>query len=95
MLRHLPRAFKFTTVPLLVHTGSPRAAPNLSSSSQAAACSELCSPSHTMRAALLTIDPFIQVAFVGQHNSSAPFTAVVVEAVAFAAYHMFKGMPCR
>jgi hypothetical protein len=79
-------------LPLLVHAGSPSTAPNLSSSGQAAACRELCSPSRTMHATLLTVDPFVQVAFVGQHSSSAPFLAVVVEAMDFATYHVFEGM---
>jgi hypothetical protein len=82
-------------LPLLVRAGSPSATPNPSSSGQAARCHELCSPDRTTRAALLTIDLFIQMAFVGQHSSSAPFPAAVVEAVAFVAYHMFEGMPHR
>jgi hypothetical protein len=57
--------------------------------------SKLHSPGCTPRAALLAIDPFIQVAFVDQHSSSAPFPAAVVKAMAFAAYHVFDGMPQR
>jgi hypothetical protein len=65
------------------------------SSSKAAAwsSSKLRSPGCTPHAVLLTVDPFIQVAFVDQHSSSAPFPAAVVGAMAFAAYHVFEGMP--
>jgi hypothetical protein len=82
-------------LPLLVCARPPSATLNLSSSHQAAACRDLCSPGRTTLAALLAIDPFIQVAFVGQHISSVPFHVAVVEAVAFAAYHVFEGMPHR
>jgi hypothetical protein len=82
-------------LPLVVRAGSPNAAPNPSSFIQAAAFSELCSPERTMRATLLAVNPFVQVAFIDQHSSSSQFPTAVVETVAFSAYHMFEGMQCR
>jgi hypothetical protein len=60
---------------------------------QAATHRELCHPGRTPSAVLLTVSPFIQVAFVDPHSSSVSFPAAIVEARAFAAYHMFEGMP--
>jgi hypothetical protein len=48
-----------------------------------------------MCAALLAVNPFVQVAFIDQHSSSSQFPTTVVETVAFSTYHMFEGMQCQ